>query len=351
MKAKLVGIDLAKSVFQVCAIALCGSVLFNRKFTRAKFIEWLKDLEPTTVAMEACGTAHFWARKLQADGHTVRLIPAQHVKAFCRVHKSDSGDALAITEAAGRPKMHCVAVKTLQQQDLQVLGRVRSKAVAQRTELISQVRGLASEYGVTIPTSRAAFMRHLPLALEDAENGLTHLARFALLNLLEDIRALDERLEAMAQQTAALASQNPAYERLLSVPGFGPVVAPAFLAAVGEGKQFQRGRDVSAWLGIVPKQHGTGGKVQMLRISKNGDRELRMLLIHGARAVLRWADRRNDALGRWLLDLRARRGQNRAVVAFANKMARIGWAVLRGEKNFDMNKAFRPKAAKQAAAA
>jgi transposase len=129
------------------------------------------------------------------------------------------------------------------------------------------------------------------------------------------------------------------------------VVAPAFLAAVGEGKQFQRGRDVSAWLGIVPKQHGTGGKVQMLRISKNGDRELRTLLIHGARAVLRCADRRNDAMGRWLLDLRARRGQNRAVVAFANKMARIGWAVVRGEKHFDINKAFRPKAAKLAAAA
>jgi transposase len=351
MKAKLVGIDLAKSVFQVCVIALGGSVLFNRKFTRAKFIEWLKDLEPTTIAMEACGTAHFWARKLQADGHTVQLIPAQHVKAFCRVHKSDSGDALAITEAAGRPKMHCVAVKSLHQQDLQMLNRVRSKAVAQRTELVSQARGLASEYGVTIPTSRAAFMRHLPLALEDAENGLTHLARFALLNVLEDIRALDERLEALAHQTAALATQNPAYERLLTVPGFGPVVAPTFLAAVGDGKQFQRGRDVSAWLGIVPKQHGTGGKVQMMRISKNGDRELRTLLIHGARAVLRWADRRNDAMSRWLLDLKARRGQARTIVALANKLARIGWAVLRGEKDFDINKAFRPKAVKQAVTA
>ena len=347
MKAKLVGIDLAKSVFQVCVIALSGSVLFNKKFTRAKFLEWLKDLEPTTVAMEACATGHFWGRKLQAAGHMVRLIPAQHVKAFCRVHKNDSGDALAITEAVQRPKMHFVPVKTLGQQDLQLLGRVRSKLVSQRTELISQVRGLASEYGVTFPTSRAALMAGLPLALEDADNGLTQLARFALLNVLEDIRALDSRLAALALQTAALAKQEPAYARLLTVPGFGPVVAPTFIAAVGDGKQFEHGRDVSAWLGMVPKQHGTGGKVQLMRISKNGDRDLRTLLIHGARAVLRWVDRRDDAMSRWLVSLRARRGEARTIVALANKLARIGWAVLRGDQDFDVNKAFRPKAVKQ----
>lgn len=351
MKAKLVGIDLAKNVFQVCVIALNGSVLFNKKFSRNKFLEWLKDLEPTTVALEACGTGHFWGRKLQAAGHIVRLIPAQHVKAFCRVHKSDKGDALAITEAAQRPKMHFVPVKTLGQQDLQLLGRVRSKLVSQRTELISQVRGLAGEYGVTFPVSRAAFMTGLPLALEDADNGLTRLARFALRNALEDIRALDTRLAALATQTAAAAKQEPAYERLLTVPGFGPVVAPAFIAAVGNGQQFEHGRDVSAWLGIVPKQQGTGGKVQLMRISKNGDRELRTLLIHGARAVLRWVDRRDDPMSRWLLSLRARRGEARAIVALANKLARIGWAVLRGDKDFDVTKAFRPKAIKPQPAA
>ena len=351
MKAKLVGIDLAKSVFQVCVIALSGSVLFNKKFTRAKFLEWLKDLEPTTVAMEACATGHFWGRKLQAAGHTVRLIPAQHVKAFCRVHKNDSGDALAITEAAQRPEIHCVPVKTLGQQDLQLLGRVRSKMVSQRTELISQIRGLASEYGVSFPVSRRALMAGLPLALEDAANGLTHVARFALLALLEDVRALDIRLDGLALQTAALAKQEPASARLLSVPGYGPVVAPAFIAAVGDGKQFKHGRDVSAWLGIVPKQHGTGGKITLQRITKNGDRELRTLLIHGARATMNWADRRNDAMGRWILALKARRGAARTIVALANKLARIGWAVLRGDKDFDANKAFRPKIAKQQSAA
>ncbi|MBK8067617.1 MAG: IS110 family transposase [Rhodanobacteraceae bacterium] len=220
-----------------------------------------------------------------------------------------------------RPKMHFVPVKTLGQQDLQLLGRVRSKLVSQRTELISQVRGLASEYGVTFPTSRAALMAGLPLALEDADNGLTQLARFALLNVLEDIRALDSRLAALTLQTAALAKQEPAYARLLTVPGFGPVVAPTFIAAVGDGKQFEHGRDVSAWLGMVPKQHGTGGKVQLMRISKNGDRDLRTLLIHGARAVLRWVDRRDDAMSRWLVSLRARRGEARTIVALANKLA------------------------------
>lgn len=351
MKVKLVGIDLAKSVFQVCVIALSGGVLFNKKLTRAKFIDFLKDLEPTTIAMEACGTGHFWGRKLQAAGHAVKLIPAQLVKAFCRVHKNDSGDALAITEAVHRPGIHFVPVKTLGQQDLQLLGRVRSKIVSQRTDLINQVRGLAGEYGVTFPTSRSALMTGLPLALEDQSNGLTHVARFALRNVLEDIQALDARLAALASQTTTLAKQEPAYARLLTVPGYGAVVAPTFIAAVGDGKQFGHGRDVSAWLGMVPKQHGTGGKVQLMHISKNGDRELRTLLIHGARSVLRWADRRNDAMGRWLMALRARRGEARTIIALANKLARIGWAVLRGDKNFDVNKAFRPKAVKQAAAA
>jgi transposase len=343
MKVKLVGIDLAKSVFQVCVIALRGGVLFNKKMGRAKLILWLKDLEPTTIAMEACATANYWGRKLQAAGHTVRLIPAQHVKAFCRVHKTDSGDALAIVEAAQRPNIHFVPVKTIGQQDLQVLSRVRSKLVSQRSELICQIRGLASEYGLSFPISRAALMAGLPLVLEDAENELTPVARSALSGLFEDIKGLDGRLSQLALDTAELANQEPAYARLLTVPGYGPVVAPAFIAAVGAGKQFRQGRDVSAWLGVVPKQHGTGGKVAMMRITKNGDRSLRTLLIHGARSVMNWASRRDDAMGRWIMALKARRGAARTIVALANKLARIGWAVLQSDQPFDLNKAFRPK--------
>lgn len=351
MKAKLVGIDLAKSVFQVCVIAPSGGELCNKKMKRAKLVLWLKDLEPTTIAMEACATSNYWGRRLQAAGHVVRLIPAQHVKAFCRVHKTDSGDALAIVEAAQRPKVHFVPIKTIGQQDLQVLGRVREKLVASRSELICQIRGLASEYGVSFPVGRAALMAGLPLALEDAENELTCVARNALSGLLEAIKGLDGRIAQLALDTAELAKQEPAYARLLSVPGFGPVVAPAFIAAVGDGRQFAHGRDVSAWLGVVPKQHGTGGKVALMRITKNGDRSLRTLLIHGARAVMNWASRRNDAMGRWIMALKARRGAARTIVALANKLARIGWAVLRGDQPFDINKAFRPKQQKSEALA
>ncbi len=343
MKVKLVAIDLAKRVFQVCVLAVSGAILSNKKLTRAKFVEWLKDLEPTMVAMEACASAHFWGRKLEAAGHTVRLVPAQHVKAFCRVHKTDSADALAIAEAAQRPGIHFVPVKTVGQQDLQMLGRVRSQLVAQRTEVICQLRGLAGEYGVIFPSSRPLLMAAIPEALEDADNDLTAVARAALCDLLEDIRALDRRITAVMARIAELARLEPAYERLLSVPGFGVVVAPAFIAAVGDGKQFRRGRDVSAWLGLVPRQQGTGGVTKLQRITKNGDRELRTLLIHGARAVLRWAHKRDNASSQWALGIKTRRGIHRAVVAYANKIARIGWAVLRGEIDFDVNKAFRPR--------
>lgn len=350
MKINLVAVDLAKQVFQVCGLNEAGKEVLNKKLSRAKFAEWLKDLEPTTVAMEACATGHHWGRVLQAKGHTVRLIPAQHVKAFCRVHKTDRGDALAIAEAAQRPGMHCVPVKTLGQQDLQMLGRVRTKLVAQRTELICQIRGLASEYGVIFEKRRLKVMEGLPLALEDADNLLTPTARRALRDLYEEVKAQDLRLASLMAQLTELVQQEPAYARLLSIPGFGPVVVPAFIAAVGSGKQFRRGRDVSAWLGLVPKQHGTGGKVNLQRITKNGDRDLRTLLIHGARAVLTWAHRHDDARSRWLLELKARRGIHRAIVAYANKLARIGWAVIQGEGEFDMAKAFKPRMPRPASA-
>ncbi len=351
MKINLVAVDLAKTVFQVCGLNNAGKVVLSKKFSRTKFVEWLKDLEPTTVAMEACGTGHHWGRVLQAKGHTVRLIPAQHVKAFCRVHKTDRGDALAIAEAARRPNIHYVPVKTLGQQDLQMLGRVRSQLVAQRTQLICQIRGLAAEYGVVFETSRPKLMEGLPLALEDGTNLLTPAARRALDDLYEDVKALDKRLASLMLDLTELVQQEPAYARLLSIPGFGPVLVPAFIAAVGSGKQFRRGRDVSAWLGLIPKQHGTGGKVTLHRITKNGDRDLRTLLIHGARAVLRWAHRHDDAKSRWLLELKARRGAPRAIVAYANKLARIGWAIIQGEGDFDLAKAFKPRTPRPTSAA
>jgi transposase len=201
-----------------------------------------------------------------------------------------------------------------------------------------------------MPKSRAEFMTALPEVLADAGNGLSPTARQALADLYDDIRAVDARIDALLRQLVALAEQQPAFERLLTVPGFGPIVAAAFLAALGSGRQFRRGRDVAAWLGLIPRRHGTGGSITLQRITKNGDRDLRVALIHGARAVLRWVDRHEHARSQWLLGLRQRRGKHRTIVAFANKMARIGWAIVTGEGAYERSRAFRPQPPRQAAA-
>lgn len=350
MKIKLIAIDLAKRSFQICALGADGDPLFNRKLSREKFVAWLKDLEPAVIAMEACATAHYWGRRLQAGGHQVRLIPAQHVKAFVRVHKSDRDDALAIAEAAQRPGIHFVPVKTVGQQDLQLLGRQHVAKTQERTALINQARGHAAEYGVLMPKSRREFMRALPDALADADNELSPVARQGLADLYRDVCELDRRIDEIALQLVAQAEQHPAYLRLLTVPGYGPVVASAFLAAVGSGRQFRRGRDVAAWLGLIPRRHGTGGTVTLQRITKNGDRDLRVSLIHGARAVLRWADHHDHAQSQWLLGLQKRRGTHRTIVAFANKMARIGWAIVTGEAAYNRSRAFRSQTPRLATA-
>lgn len=351
MKVSLVGIDLAKRVFQVCAIGPQGKVLFNRKLTRAKFPLWLKDLEPTTIAMEACGTSHHWGRYLKAAGHDVRQVPAQHVKAFVRVHKSDRNDALAIVEASQRPNIHFVPVKTIGQQDLQSICRMRSAMVARRTQIINQIRGFAAEYGVIFPKNRRQLMIALPSALEDADSGLSPIARTLLAQLRDDLLAVEVRIEQIVDQMVALAANEPAWDRLLGIPGFGKVVAATFIAAVGSGKQFRRGRDVSAWLGLVPRQHGTGGTVTLHRITKSGDRDLRVALVHGARAVTRWAQRHDHAQSRWLLGMQDRRGTHRTIVAFASKMARVAWAVLTSEKDYDLDLAFKPQPTREPATA
>jgi transposase len=345
-KINLVGIDLAKRCYQVCALSEHNTVLYNRKYSAKKFGEAMHQLEPTTVALEACATSHYWGRRLQALGHRVLLVPPQHAKAFRRVHKSDEHDALSIAEASQRPKLHCVPVKNITQQDLQLLGGVRERCVAQRTSLINQARGHAREYGVNFPVSRRALMKELPLAIEAADNDLTPIAREALAELFEDIQHVSERINELQRRMRELAKADPAHEQLLSIPGVGPILAPMALAKLGHGQQFGSGRHCSAWVGLVPKQNGTGGKTQLGSISKNGDRTLRTLLIHGARAVMRWADKHDHAQSRWIKQLVARVGKNKAVVALANKIIRIIWAVLTTGTSFDMNKAFRAQPAR-----
>lgn len=344
-KIKLVGVDLAKRCYQLGAINEHGKLLYNRKLSPAKFALAMQQLEPTVVAMEACAAAHYWGRRLQTLGHRVLLVPSQHAKAFRRVHKSDAHDVLSIIEAAQRPNIHFVPVKTIAQQDLQLLGRMRERVVAHRTALINQARGFAREYGVNFPKSRQALLEQLPLALADADNALSPLAREALAQLSAQIRCISEELKQLMQRIAALASQDPAYERLRTIPGVGPTIAPALLASIGHGQQFSSARDCSAWAGLVPRQHSTGGRVQLSSITKNGNRSLRVMLIHGARTVIRWADRHDHAQSRWIKALVERRGKNKAVVALANKLMRIVWVVLTQGVSFEMRKAFRPQSA------
>lgn len=346
MNPSLVAIDLAKNCYQVCVLDAEGQVKSNRRFSAGKFTQFIHQLPITSIAMEACGSSNYWGRRLQALGHRVLLIPAQHVKAFCRVHKSDGHDALAIAEAARRPKIHFVPVKSIEQQDLQLLGRIRERLIQQRTATINQSRGLAREYGVHFALSRQAFMRELPDALDVSDGRLSSVAREALADLHEDILRLDRRIDALQARIEALARQHPAYERLMTIPGVGLANGAALLAAIGDGHQFSNGRQCAAWLGLVPKQHGTGGKVHLGAITKSGDSSLRTAVIHGARAVVRWAHRHQHAQSRWILALIARRGKNKATVALADKMIRIVWAVLAGEASFDQRKAFRPQPAR-----
>ena len=340
MKCKVIAIDLAKSIFQVCGLSDTQTVLFNHSVKRAELLRQAAQWEPCLVAMEACSSAHYWGRRLTQMGHQVRLIPPQHVKAFARTHKSDAHDALAIAEAALRPKVHSVPIKTIAQQDMQLLNRLRERSVRQRTRVLNQIRGFAAEYGVIFARKRKALMSELPLALEDDENGFSFVVRAQLSSLREDILSLDQRIDDLQHQLQALTQTDPAFARLMETPGYGKIVSAAFLGSVGQGHQFKNGRSVAAWVGLVPKQNGSGGKTQLLGITKNGDRHLRCMLVHGARAVIRWIDRRDDELSAWLKPLIARRGKNRATVALANKLARIGWNIVANNENFDMKKAF-----------
>lgn len=344
MNTTIIAIDLAKNSFQLCALDGHRHVLFNHAVTRSKLAATLAQQPPSLVAMEACGSAHHWGRVFQRMGHTVRLLPPQHVKAFARVHKSDAHDALAIAEAATRPNLHAVPVKSLDQQDLQLLNRQRQRRIEQRTRLANHIRGIAREYGVFFPLRLACLRQQLPLALEDAENGLTPVAREVLAQAEVELRQADKELDQLQQRLVAHAAADPAFARLQTIPGFGPVISAVLLGAIGHGQQFRNGRQFAAWAGLVPRQHGTGGKTRLHGITKNGDRLLRMMLIHGARTVFRWHERHRDALGDWLKRLKQRRGSHKTIVALANKLARIAWHVLIDEQPFRLERAFAPNA-------
>ena len=323
-----IGLDLAKNVFHVVCCDKNGKIIRKKMLKRSQVLSYFANLTACLVGMEACGSAHYWARQLSAMGHEVKLIPPQYVKPYVRGNKNDYNDALAIAEAVINPEMRFVPVKTTEQQDIQAVYRLRERRIADRTVLCNQLRGLLAEYGLILPKGVCVVRKRLPELLEDAENGLSDLFRRLLAQSYQELRELDRHIDFHTQEMVRESQQSDACQRLQTIPGYGPIVASVFHSVVGSGEAYRRGRDVSASLGLVPRQHSSGGKEVLLGISKRGDRYLRSLLVHGARSVVIQAAKKDDRLSRWINKVRAKRGYNKATVALANKLARIGWAVL-----------------------
>jgi transposase len=322
-------IDLAKSVFQLHGVDDRGVAVLRRQVRRGQLLSVLAQLPRCLVAMEACASAHYWGRQIQALGHQVKLIPPQYVKPFVKGNKTDRNDAEAICEAALRPNMPRVALKSEEQQAVLSLHRIRELLEKQRKQLANQLRGLLGEFGVAIPVGMSALRKALPEAIERVPTVLQaslQASRERLCQLQEDCDQYTRSIELQAKA-------SPLCRRLMQQAGIGPLTAAAFVATVGDAAHYRNGRQLSASLGIVPRQHSSGGKAVLLGISKRGDSYVRMLLIHGARSVLRCAPGKTDSLSSWLQQLVARRGMNRAAVALANKNARRLWAIWRAEGN------------------
>lgn len=328
MNITTIGLDIAKSIFHVYAVNQAGRLVKKKQLKRRQVLAYFTQLEPCLVAMEACGGANYWARELMALGHKVKLIAPQYVKPYVKGNKNDYNDAQGIVEAAQRPDMRFVPIKSVEQQDIQNFHRQRELIKKERTALVNQTRGLLAEYGIVINKGLAAVRRDLPLILEDAENGLSVLSRELFAEELDELRALDKRFTHCERRIKVLNQHNDTCQRLDEILGIGPITASATYAAVGDGKDFVNGRHYSAWLGLVPGQHSTGGKPVLLGISKRGNAYLRTLYIHGARAVLRHSASKQDRFSRWAQSVLARRGHNKACVAVANKIARMAWVIM-----------------------
>ena len=320
MKITTIGLDIAKSVFHLYAVNKMGRYVKKKQLKRKQVLPYLARLEPCLIAMEACGGANYWARETEALGHEVKLIAPQYVKPYVKGNKNDYNDAEAIAEAAQRPTMRFVPIKSVEQQDIQNLHRQRERIKKARTALVNQVRGLLAEYGIIINKGVAAVRKGLPDILEDAENDLTTLSRELFADLLEELRVLDERFKQSEKQIEASNRGNEVCQRLDEILGVGPITASAAYAAAGDGMDFVNGRHFSAWIGLVPGQHSTGGKSTLLGISKRGNAYLRTLFIHGARAVLRHSANKTDRFSLWAQALLERRGNNKACVAGGRAM-------------------------------
>lgn len=337
MKISRVGVDLAKNVFQVHGVDHHGKTVWKRRLSREKWLEAIAVTVPkgSKIGMEACACSHHWARRLTEQGYQVKLIPPQFVTPYVKSNKNDANDAEAICEAMSRPTMRFVQVKTVEQQDIQAIHRLRSELITHRTAKVNQIRGLVAEYGLVAPKRVHALRKALPLWLEDAENGLTDRFRGLLNDLWRDLHYLDTRIAGLDADIRKVANTIPMAVRLQQLRGVGPLVATALIAAMGNGEQFTKGRQMAASIGLTPRQYSSGGKDRLLGISKRGDAYLRSILIHGARSTIAHAKHREDRLSVWVTELARRRHTNVAAVALANKTVRIAWAMMRNETDYD----------------
>jgi transposase len=329
MSIEVLGIDIAKNVFQLHGVNRGGGVVFKRRVMRDQLLEVVAQIERCTIVIEACTGAFYWARKFEEVGHQVKIISPQYVKPFVRRQKNDGNDAEAICTAARQPHIPLVPKKSIEQQDIQALHRARQRMVNHRTAVVSQIRGLLLDRGFAIGKSITRARRIIPEILSDVENKITVLAREALNELYDLFRDLDRRIIIFDRKIDAVFRDSEVCQRIAKIKGVGPKTATAIVAAVGDGSEFKNGRHLAAWVGLVPRQFSSGDRTVLMGISKRGNQHLRSLLVHGARAVVRTAPNKTDHNNQWVNQLRERRGFNRATVAVANKNARIIWAVLR----------------------
>jgi transposase len=334
MNVATIGIDLAKNLFQIHGVDPHGHPVLRKQIKRAQLFTFFANLPPCLIGMESCCGSHFFARRLEAFGHVVKLMAPQFVKPYVKTNKNDAADAEAICEAAARPNMRFVPAKNMEQQAILMLHRAREGFVSQRTALVNQMRGLLMEFGIVFPKGICVARAMIPRAVADETNELPARARQLFQRLFEHLCELDRQVEAIEEQLQAWHRTDPASQRLLEVPGIGFVTATALAASVADAKAFKNGRQMAAWLGLVPRQYSSGGKQVLRGISKRGDGYLRKLLVVGARAVLRHLKAKPGQEPSWTDRLVSRRHSNIAAVALANKNARIAWALLAHDRQY-----------------
>lgn len=326
-----IGLDIAKKVFQVHGVDAAGAVVVRKALRRSQLVDWFAKRPPCLVGLEACATAHYWARELTKLGHEVRLIPPAYAKAYVRRNKNDAADAAAICEAVSRPQMRFVAVKSERQQAAAGIHRVRDLLMRQHTMLRNQLRGLMAEFGIVAARGRRGLGELIAILSDPADERVPSPLREGLVRVVETLRGIDRQLDAIDRQLVAAGRENATYRHLITAPGYGPVLSSAMAAMVVDPAAFRRSSDFAASLGLVPRQDGTGGKVRLGPISKRGNGYLRRLLVNGAMAVIRSRRAKQDP---WLVKLLASKPRKVAAVALANKMARIGWALMMRQENY-----------------